>query len=126
MQEAITKAVDWTSAASRLPASALPIEGPIASLEFPDLNTTTDEVVFDPEKSRQLRDDAGFPTGFPILILLSQQDEDLEGVAKWINGDLLNNLDLEPEVRIEPPANVQPLIDEFVAADQAVLWVAWE
>ena len=71
-------------------------------------------------------DDAGFLTGFPILILLSQQDEDLEGVAKWINGDLLTNLGLEPKVRVEPPGNVQPLIEEFMAADKAVLWVAWE
>jgi hypothetical protein len=126
VQQAIAGAVDWASAATRLPTSALPIEGPIASLVFADWTTTTDQVIFDPDKSRQLRDDAGFPTGFPILILLSQQDEDLEGVAKWINGDLLNNLGLEPEVRVEPAVNIQPLIDEFIAADKAVLWVAWE
>jgi hypothetical protein len=126
MQQAVAAAVDWTSAATRLPASALPIEGPIASLVFPGLETTTDQVAFDPEKSRQLRDDAGVPFGTPILILLSQQDDDLYGVAKWINGDLLTHLGLEPNLKVEPPENIQPLIDEFTAADVALLWVAWE
>lgn len=126
MQQAVAGAVDWTSAATRLRESALPIEGPIASLVFPDLETTTDQVIFDVERSKALRDEAGVPFGTPILILLSQPDEDLEGVAKWINGDLLNNLGLEPKVRVDSPESIQPIIDEFVAAGKALLWVAWE
>ena len=38
----------------------------------------------------------------------------------------LTHLGLEPYLKMEPPENIQPLIDEFIAADVALLWVAWE
>ncbi len=122
VQEAIASAVDWTTILKEM----FPDKKPVATLVFPDLITTTDQVVFDLERSRQLLYDAGYGDGFLIHLLASQEDPDLVDISEWIYSYLY---DLGLQIHWQTIAQAEALqaqIEQYSAQDEAILWVTWK
>jgi len=121
LQEAVAQAVDWTAILSR----RFPDAEPVASLEFPDLRTLTSRVPFDLDQARALLAEAGYPDGFLIVEVVSEQDSELVDVAEAMIG-YLSEAGLEVKFLVQPPQEVPATVEELLAAEQAVLRLAWE
>jgi hypothetical protein len=121
VQEAVAQAVDWPAIISR----RFPDAEPVATLQFPDLQTLTSQVPFDLDQARALLAEAGYPDGFLIVEVVSEQDSELVDVAEAMIG-YLSEAGLEVKFLVQPPAEVAGTVEELLGAEQAVLRLAWE
>ena len=121
VQEAVAQAVDWTAILSR----RFPDAEPVASLEFPDLQALTSQVPFDLDQARALLAEAGYPDGFLIVEVVSEQDGELVDVAEAMIG-YLSDAGLQVKYLVQPPEEVPGTVEQLLGAEQAVLWLAWE
>ena len=69
-------------------------------VEEQPLNALTD-LTFDPDASRQLLAESGYPDGFPATLLYPEEDQKLAEVAAQIAEDL-NQIGVEVVVEAEP------------------------
>jgi hypothetical protein len=121
VQEAVAQTVDWTAIISE----RFPDVEPVASLEFPDLQALTSEVPFDMDLARELLAEAGYPDGFLIVEVVSEQGGELVDVAETMIG-YLEEVGLQVKFLVHPPEEVPGTIEQLLGAGQAVLWLEWE
>jgi len=121
VQEAVACAVDWTAVLDLLSPDA----EAAASLEFPDLQMLTSQVLFDPEQAWALLDEAGYPDRFMIVAVVSEQDGELVDVAAAMITDL-SVVGLEVNLLVQPPEDVAATVEQLLATQKAILWLARE
>jgi ABC-type transport system substrate-binding protein len=76
----------------------------------------------DPDRSRALLAEAGYPDGFGLRLLFPQEDEQLAAVAEIATADLDQvALGVKPVPVLA--AEMDAFIDEFVGAGEPTLWL---
>jgi hypothetical protein len=80
------------------------------------------EVPFDPDLAKELLAEAGFPDGFPLLLLFTPDDEPLAKMAEWM-AEWLSEIGIEVELVPVTEAEAPEAMAELVAAGESVLWL---
>jgi ABC-type transport system substrate-binding protein len=75
--------------------------------------------------ARELLAQAGYPDGFLIVEVVSEQDGELVDVAETMIG-YLEEVGLQVKFLVQPPEEVPGTIEQLLGAEQAVLWFEWE
>jgi hypothetical protein len=81
------------------------------------------EMPFDPGRAKELLAEAGFPDGFPLLLLFTPDDEPLARMAEWL-AELLSEIGIEVELVPVTEAEAPEVMAELVAAGHSVMWLS--
>lgn len=118
VQEAVLAAINKDALAE----SAFPGQDVAFLAAVGDQELDARAIPHDPDRSRELLAEAGYPDGFGLRLLFPQEDEQLAAVAE-IAIAALDEVALGVKPVPVPAAEMDAFVDEFVAAGEPTLWL---
>ncbi|MFQ5595831.1 MAG: ABC transporter substrate-binding protein, partial [Anaerolineae bacterium] len=78
---------------------------------------------YDPDRAREMMAEAGYPDGFGATLLVPQGDDQLVAMGDWL-ASILGEVGIDAGYNEVPAADARDVMDEYVAAGEAVLWLS--
>ncbi|MCO6453198.1 MAG: hypothetical protein J5I90_20625 [Caldilineales bacterium] len=119
IQDSVGRAVDWSAIHESIFADETEIFFDLPDIKLPDAR----EFPFDPEFSKAMLAEMGYPEGFPVRLLAYSYDDQLWTMAEWLIG-MLGDVGIQVELMDVTPGDAEAIFAELISASEPVLWLS--